>query len=358
MKLGDGARGALRGAGLGLALALWSSAWIVGFLELWERGRLAMGVPVPGRLKELVAVRAEEVLANLWHVLGVSLPSDPWVFAGLLVGGAVVAGGLLGAVGGLLRVDPGAIGRGAMAYGLRGLLTWPGVAAVAVPFCVGLPLVRDTVAGPILALAALLLAVAVPFLVCRTHVVSQATPPRRWRPAWPGGAKVLWFAGIEVFVGLTEVAGTRLLGGLVATLGSLPLEVSGTLVQAHLLLTPARPSLGTLRAALRWKRFGPWLAYNLWILALPAVVAAPFAVCYLWLWKVAPAVAALADSQGMVLAPLWSFLISSVRFIGRYWWLLFPLPAAFVYWLGAGRVAYLTGGPEPSTQSARGEEES
>lgn len=341
-----GVRNSIGGFAVGAGLGVWTSAWVVGFLALWEGGRLTMGILVPARFHDAVAMNGDRALGQLWSRLSVDLPTNPLMLAALLVACCALAGAVLGALGWILDLDRRALGRKSLWWALRGFFAWQAVLSAGI--LIGLSAVAWQLEVWVLELVVILSvflgAAVMPFVVCRGYVVARPKPAGWWAFRWPGVRPVLWFLGIGVVVLLVDAPAVipGLPSGLLIAIG-----VAGNaagflapLLQARVLLSETPVSLSTVRSTLSREYLGPWAAYNLWLIVVALAFLGPVAVVCAWLWKVVTAVAAIAAMQGMALPAFWRALISSFLYIGRYPWLILPLPLAFIYWLGAARLTY------------------
>ena len=128
---------------------------------------------------------------------------------------------------------------------------------------------------------------------------------------------------------------------LLAALISAILQLILELAAVTILVNGGLQALRTLEF-LRWRTLSPWLAMHLLLLAVPFALVGPVTSIYALLWKVVPVVATLYEGNDLTLPLLWRSSVGCACFVGRYWHLLFGFSFLFLYWLGAGRVVWLS----------------
>jgi hypothetical protein len=337
----------VRGAAIGTGIGAWIAGWVLGLLILLQRGFLNLGVQIPEQYKSSLAIPPEDILHSLWTAFRVPMPTNSILLAVLLIAVGAAVGFSLAVLALAISLDRRSIGRSSFVWGLRGMMDWRAVLVCGAPLLVA---AIDSSCGNLFTMVTLLVMVAfasiyLPVAVCRMEVAAHPRPAKWWVLRWPGTSRVLWFLAIEVVVvalGFTEA----LLSGSAPTIqwtaGIVAASVSfvSPLFQGIVLTTEAPLSVGRLRRILTWRCFGPWIAYNTWLcIAVLFLLAPSLSACY-WLWKVVPALANIASSQGAVIPLPGRLVIAGFHFLGKYGWALFPLPLTFLYWLGTARYLF------------------
>ena len=339
----------LVGGGAGALVGLWTGAWLVGFLHLWEAGRLTPGVDLPEELASHLRLAADDALSAAWRSFNLDLPTQPWLVLAGLVGLGFLIGALVVSSARLLALDPGALAARTLLWALRALVHWPAVLLIVASITLTIALLRvEEVVFAVAAWTALMLVghVLVPVAVCRASVVATTPAGEWWRPRWPDARALgafLFLDACALGVGylndhLAEIGGAAAIALSVATaLLAWPVP----LLQGGVLMSTERPAT-TLRSLLTRRTIGPWAALNLWLLLVQLICVGPFLAVYVWLWKVVPVLASILEHEGLRLPYLMQLTISGMHTAGKFGWLVAMVPLMLFTWLALAKLVAST----------------
>jgi hypothetical protein len=343
-------RNAVVGGLLGGVLGAWTMAWTVAVAFSNERGWLFDGLGLSDQARQFLRAPARDFFEAFWASVGLPLPSDPLSVMAVAVMTGAVSGCAVALLATQFHFDPRAFGLRSMLWSIRGSFSWPlfpGWALVAIGFAVGIPWLVDTdgflwLGGLLFLLWLLVLLAGIPIAFVREGLVSVGRPHNWWKLKWPGARVVAAFLGLEcvsVVVGLVSDVGNR---GSLTTLIFLNVLAIGIVLMVALLQVTVLLGRSTessiLRALRDWTVLGPWVSYHFWLAMIPLALAGPYLAAYVFVSWLAPPIASALQHEGLELPAIWQSSFASFLWVRDHWVWLSAVPAALVYWLGAGRV--------------------
>jgi hypothetical protein len=343
-------RSAVVGGLLGGTLGAWTMAWTVAVAFAYERGWLFDSLGLSDRDRQFLQASARDFFEAFWASVGLPLPTDPLSVMAVAVMIGAASGFAVALLATQFHFDPRAFGLRSMLWSIRESFSWPlfpGWALVAIGFAIGIPWLVDTdgflwLGGLLFLLWLLALLVGIPIAFVREGLVSVGRPYSWWKLEWPGVRVVAVFLALEcvsVAIGLFSDVANR---GSLTTLIILNLLAIGTVLMVALLQVVVlirRSSDSSIFRTLRdWTVLGPWVSYHFWLAMIPVALAGPCLAAYVFVSWLAPPIASALEHEGLELPGIWQTSFASFLWVRDHWLWLSAIPAALVYWLGAGRL--------------------
>ena len=335
----------LVGGGSGALVGLWTGLWIVGFLLLWSKGLLHPGVAVPEKYSGFLRVAPESVLALIWNILHLDLPTQPILLLFYLVAVGAVLGAVIVSTSRLTSLDPQSVGFRSFIWAVRSMFDWPvlllcfgSIALVSVTTWTESIVLLFSVLPVVLITAVLV----IPISLCQPKVVARTSAADWWKPTWPGISAVGIFLVIEflaIFVGyLQPMVPYNWIVFYALALGAwFSLTTIAPLLQGKLLMAATSSERWDWQSTFQWRVIGPWIALHLWMLLIPILCLGPFLAVYVWLWKVVPVLATILESRDMNLPDSYQVVINAMNLTGNFGWFLLLIPASLFFWFGIAK---------------------
>ena len=333
----------VRAIALGVAFGVWCWGWA----ELL--GRAAVAWVEPGLAQQTPALASRQAfLRAVAESFGVPAPIG-WGWAV----GLAVAGGLLGWAAAVLvrvlRLDPRNLSGESIRWGpgWQPAVVWLCLVLVILFAALVLP-ITDSPALEILGLGSSLLASIVLASAVLSPVYASGFDRRWWLPRWPGLSVFLTWLLLPASGGLLiysldatiEAVSWR---GVLLGLVSLVVGFFAYALAFHILverLTPV-PLWRRARKLARIEQLGPWLVLNAKLALVFLLFSIPAIVAFVWLWRVAPALAQWAQTQRGEIDLELQWARSGLAFMERYRVFLFGPPALLLVCAVSGRLVYL-----------------